>query len=287
MSDALSCQLSLYADDSALLHSGSDPKLVAEFLSAQLRVCQSWLIDNRLSLHLGKTECILFGPKRRLNAGADFTVKLDDVIVKRVTTVKYLGVLLDQHMSFSAHVDKLLANTRNRLAFLYRNRSFLGYRTRKILCQTLIFSCLEYCSPSWYPGLSNGIRENIDVFVRKCARFVLDHGYRSHIGDAEYGYLSWLPFSKRVSYFSLIHLFKVKAGLSPSYLADSFTGVSTVHSHNIRQSEFNFSLAKCPFPVGTFQRTSIKEWNALPAILKEVKSLSVFKSRLKSFLQVA
>ena len=81
MSDALKCRLSLYADDSALVFSGPDPTKVADFLSSELSICRKWLIDNRLSLHLGKTECIVFGPKRRLNTDLQFDVKLDDAIV--------------------------------------------------------------------------------------------------------------------------------------------------------------------------------------------------------------
>ena len=87
MSDALNCKLSLYADDSALLHSGPDPNVVADFLSRELSICQRWLVDNRLSLHLGKTECILFGTRRRLRPDVNFEVKLEGRVVNRVTSV--------------------------------------------------------------------------------------------------------------------------------------------------------------------------------------------------------
>ena len=54
MFDALKCRLSLYADDSALVFSGSDSEYVANFLGAELSICKKWLVDNRLSLHLGR-----------------------------------------------------------------------------------------------------------------------------------------------------------------------------------------------------------------------------------------
>ena len=38
-------------------------------------------------------------------------------------------------------------------------------------------------------------------------------------------------------------------------------------------------------PIGTFQRSAISEWNALPADLKSIQSLKVFKTKLKLFLQ--
>ena len=57
------CKLLLYADDSALIISGFDPEKIAEELSRELESCRQWLIDNKLSLHLGKTEAILFIPR--------------------------------------------------------------------------------------------------------------------------------------------------------------------------------------------------------------------------------
>ena len=60
------CKLLLYADDSAILFSHKDPEVVSRKLSSELESCSKWLVDNKLSLHLGKTECIWFGSRRKL-----------------------------------------------------------------------------------------------------------------------------------------------------------------------------------------------------------------------------
>ena len=41
-------------------------KTKTEKLGRELESCSNRLVDNKLSLHLGKTECIIFGPKRKL-----------------------------------------------------------------------------------------------------------------------------------------------------------------------------------------------------------------------------
>ena len=64
--ESVSCTLLLYADDSTLLISHKDPDIICKELSSQLESCREWLIDNNLSLHLGKTEFIIFGPKHKL-----------------------------------------------------------------------------------------------------------------------------------------------------------------------------------------------------------------------------
>jgi hypothetical protein len=60
MSATLSNKLLLYADGSGILVS-------EEILSYGMSLISDWLIDYKLSLHLGKTESILFGLSFNLN----------------------------------------------------------------------------------------------------------------------------------------------------------------------------------------------------------------------------
>ena len=47
-----------------LFLSHKDPNVVAQKLDCILDSCNKFLVDNKLSLHLGKTECVLFGSKK-------------------------------------------------------------------------------------------------------------------------------------------------------------------------------------------------------------------------------
>ena len=58
MPDTVKCKLLLYADDSAILVSGKYIVYIEETLSKELHFVRDWLTDNKLSLHLGKTELI-------------------------------------------------------------------------------------------------------------------------------------------------------------------------------------------------------------------------------------
>ena len=79
---SVKCKLLLYADDSTLIISGSDPKVIANTLSFELNSCRQWLMDNKLSLHLGKTESILFGSKRKLRKITSFEVKCNNEVIQ-------------------------------------------------------------------------------------------------------------------------------------------------------------------------------------------------------------
>ena len=112
MSTSVNCMLCLYADDSALLFSHRDPTIIADRLSSELSNCKRWLVDNKLSLHVGKTECLIFGSRGKLRKVHNFSVSCDGTAVQRVHKVKYLGVLLDESLSGSFHVCSLLKHVR-------------------------------------------------------------------------------------------------------------------------------------------------------------------------------
>jgi exonuclease III len=284
---SLRCRLALYADDSALVHSGKHPDEIAAFLSNELASCKKWLVDNRLSLHIGKTECILFGSKRRLGKAGDFKVTCGDTLVKRVSSVKYLGVILDHNLGGVEHISSILSKVNSRLSFLYRCASFLNQQTKWTVCLALIQPHLDYCSSAWYSGLSVLLKNKIDIVQRKTARYVLNRGPRDHIGQGEFKSLNWLTVPDRVRFFKMLHMFKVTGGFSPPYLAEKFTPVSEVHGYGTRGSGANFFLPKGVSlgPMSTsFVYTAIKEWNDLPLELKRTSSVDNFKTNLKSYL---
>ena len=282
MATSLGCHLSLYADDSTLIASGDNARDLGVYLSGQLASCRRWMVDNRLSLHLGKTECILIGSRHRLRQVDDFRVTCDGLDVKRVDKVRYLGVMLDQHMNGQIQAEKVVKKAGSRLGFLYRSAAFLDFNTRKVLCNALVQPCLDYCILSWYLSLSVAWRDRLDVVQRKMARFVLGVGPRTHIGLGNLRELGWLTIRDRVRYFSLLHVFRVKMGCGPQYLHKGFIPVADVHNYQTRASGTGYHISREDVD-GSFVYFGKKEWNGLPDSLKKLGNLKAFKVRLKRY----
>ena len=284
MNISLTCRLSLYADDSALLFAHRDAKVISDRLSMELSSCKNWLVDNRLSLHVGKTESLLFGSKRRLK-GVEFQVFCDGTPVERKSTVKYLGVMLDENVNGTVHVGNMMKVCAGRLAFLYRQSSLLDKTFRQTLCSTLIQPYIDYCSSSWYCGLPMVLKERLNVIQRKMVRFINRLDYRGHVDEVNLKELSWLKIPDRVKFFQLNHLFRIRNKLAPSYLLPNFTSIAAVHSHNTRGSEFNFTLSRdLSQSQNGFAFTAIKHWNSLSNSIKSITEFRVFKRKLKEFL---
>ena len=283
MSISLGCHLSLYADHSTLVASGSNAGELGNYLSGELARCKDWMVDNSLSLHLGKTECILIGTDRKLSSAQEFRVLCDGAEVKRVASVRYLGVMLDEKFKGKVQAESVIKKVASRLGFLYRSAPLLDFSSKRVLCASLVQPCIDYCIVSWYTDLSVELRQRLDVLQRKMVRYVYGWGPRAHVGSGTFRELGWLQIADRVRYFALLHAFRIRKGLAPSYLCRGFARIDGVHHHETRGSAYGFHISNSDFP-GYFSYFAKVQWNALPVNLKAIERIDLFKAKLKQYL---
>ena len=147
----------------------------------------------------------------------------------------------------------------------------------------------DYACSFWYQGLSQLLRNRLQVTKNKMIRFVLklDPGY--HIGSDIFKSLGWLPVSKRVDQIILNHIFRNKSGTSPDYMGEHFIPASSVHNYSTLsrfRENGNFLYPKVKgFGRKSFAFTGCSLWNRLPPNVKNVNELNKsFKTLVKSHL---
>jgi len=74
-------------------------------------------VDNNLSLHLGKTECIVFGSKRKISKLYNFTVKCNDHTIVSQSSVEHLGSIFDTDLSATSIVNNIIKKVNSRIRF--------------------------------------------------------------------------------------------------------------------------------------------------------------------------
>ena len=147
MKAAIRCKRLLYADDSAILTSGKNVNEIEHYLSVELEFLSEWLSENQLSLHLGKTQSILFGSKKRLRKSNKLSIVCDGRDIEPDAEVTYLGVTLDQALSGSSMVNQIVNKCSNKIKFLYSNTRSFNQRTKGMLASALIQCHFDYaCS---------------------------------------------------------------------------------------------------------------------------------------------
>ena len=97
MSQAVKCELFLYADDTCLKFQHENMKEIEDQLNLNFSRLCDWFIENKLSIHLGKdkVKSILFGTKLYIKRAEPLNIVYGDVKIKQYIEVTYLGCILD------------------------------------------------------------------------------------------------------------------------------------------------------------------------------------------------
>ena len=95
-----------FADDTNLIYSCKNIKVLRKNMNDDLSSIYIWLCANRLSINSAKTEFILFKPPK-CKIEDRFTLKLNNITIFESTKLRYLGVILDNKLSWKYHIHEL------------------------------------------------------------------------------------------------------------------------------------------------------------------------------------
>ena len=107
----------LYADDTGLVSSlcsfyddkdKYDINEMSRDINDELSCVQEWLNINKLSLNVSKTEYMIFHHRQRNIDEFIPDIRINDSPIERVTDFNFLGLQIDQHLSWNAHIQKVL-----------------------------------------------------------------------------------------------------------------------------------------------------------------------------------
>ena len=123
-------------------------------------------------MYKGKTECILFGTDSRL-ASANFSVSVNGSDLKRVSKYKYLGVVMDECLTWKAHVKYLLGKVGKRIGMLGRARlKNMSMHSANRVYKSYIIPVLDYCDTVWNCcGSVNS--DKLERLQRRAARIIM------------------------------------------------------------------------------------------------------------------
>ena len=164
-------RLSLYADDSATWKTGSNLKALTGDIQSYLDKLVKFYNDWGFKLSADKTVAILFTRKRNTRLD-DVKLAINGKAIKVQSTVKFLGVIFDQHMSWRPHIDYVVDRCNKRLNLM---RVMSGTRwgvSKKVLLmvyKALIRSIMDYGCIA-YDTASLSVKSKLDSVQYKAMR---------------------------------------------------------------------------------------------------------------------
>ena len=153
---------------------------------------------------------------------------------------------------------------------------------QSLFINSLIFTKLFYCSTVW-SGTSKTNIHKLQLVQNFSARILSGKRKFEHITPTLKD-LNLLPVSDLLLIREAVLMYKRMNNLAPNYLTCLFKKRSSIHQHNTRNSR-NLDIPKCRTAKAqnSFFYRGVSIWNSLPSEILNSPSVSVFKTKLKSY----
>ena len=98
----------MFADDTSISFAAASLPELENVLNRELQNVKIWLEFNKLSLNITKTEFMVIWSCQRVNVNADESINITiiDQQVKKVNETETLGLTIEQHLTWSRHVEE-------------------------------------------------------------------------------------------------------------------------------------------------------------------------------------
>jgi hypothetical protein len=142
-------EIYLYADDTAFIfHADSNSQLQC-IINKFLNLYNNWCSDNYIVINPMKSCYLTFN-------NANVVLTINDQLLANPTSVKYLGILIDNKLNWSQHVNHVYKLCCQRIGIFKRVLSYLPSSVVPMYYNAFIRSCFAYCITYWFNNDRSG-----------------------------------------------------------------------------------------------------------------------------------
>ena len=164
-----------YADDSHHIDSAQPDSLGLSALKERLELTMNelhgWFSANSLKMNETKTNFMLVGTKTNIKKTSGFSLEINGSTLKSSDKLTFLGVVIDSHLSWEAHISQVVKKCNYILVSFYRLRHYFTKDALKLLIEAFAFTHIFYCLCVW-GGATKTQLSKIQKLINFSARIV-------------------------------------------------------------------------------------------------------------------
>ena len=138
----------MYADDTNAFYSDKCLKSLMHVMQKEMNEVTKWLNANKLSINTKKTKYVIFKSKNK-KCDTDISIQLNNNIIHQATAVKFLGVIIDQELTWKNHINSVVKNIIKASALIAKIRHYTNKNTLNVLYYALVYPYLTYGNLIW------------------------------------------------------------------------------------------------------------------------------------------
>src|SRR6056300_915965 len=163
-------------------------------INDELNELHIWLSVNKLSINIDKTKYIIFKTKNKVINYCDIDLKINDASIERVANFNFLGLTIDECVSWKPHICKVSFKLNKFSGILCRLKRYLPQHKLKLLYCSMIQPHLSYCILAWGFDCNRLVKTQ-----KKIIRNIFNVKYNAHTE----------PLFKRNNLLKISDIFKV------------------------------------------------------------------------------
>ena len=278
------CNNLQFADDTTIYKGHRNLRYLIWCIENDLSNLDDWFRANKLTLNVGKSVHMIFSKKKNV----DTCIKLCDTELPKVEIVKFLGMWLDQNLTWDEHLSKLKSRIRRNMSMLQVGVNLLDIHSKKILYYAQIYSHLNYGLLLWGNMISTTKMDSIQKLQNKCVRKIdtyekqVQKTYQKHkilrMKDA------LIPENCKMVY-RLEHKLLPKKLVQLYYTNQQGKSLIKTHGYNTRNKMIpNLAKTHCKEYNTSYLCSSLKDYQNIKVEIRQAKSLKTFNVLLKETL---
>ena len=296
----------LFADDTNLYYESDDLLELERTMNHELKKLSLWLNVNRLALNISKTNFIIFRGYRKA-CDHNVTLLLNKKAIEQKTYVKYLGVLIDEHLNWKEQISQITKKISRSVGIICKLRHCMDVSLLRTIYYSLVYSHLNYGIQVWGSACKTDL-DKILILQKKAVRAMTGHRWYQTYGNP--GPLTPSdPLFKSLGILKIYDVYKLSVGkfiysslshLSPPLFWSWFsinnekatrsnTIISQINFFDVGTTKQTLTLHRKPYKKDTYGAKMIQVlgpvlWNEFPENVRDADSKGIFKKNLIKFL---
>ena len=261
----------LFADDTIVFNTGHDIDELTTSTNTELSKLNDWTLANKLTIHAGKTKLLIVS--NRFSTNNAISIRIINNEINPTTCCKYLGVYLDNRLTFKDHIKHINGKISRHTGILYKIRDKLPMKARLDYYYAYIYPYLSYNIIIWGSTFQTHLQPLI-VQQKRTIRTIMGAGYIDHT-DPLFRRLKLLKLQD-IYYFHLgTYMFHARS--RGEYATQ--TNINTRGTNNALPSRHRITITQ-----HAVSCTGPKFWTSLPQHIRSINSFARFRKSLKEHL---
>lgn len=270
----------LYADDCALVYGEDSLEVLKWKMEEDLKTLRMWSEFHFFEMNLLKTNYILFRPRISPNPQLfdNFSVEFSGVSLPRVSSTRYLGLIIDNELSWIDHIQNVRKRVSPMIFALNKIRKYISEEVALKIYFSHIYCHFNYMNPLWNVATQEAVSV-LEVLQKKCLKIIYLKPY--NCPSVDLFNLRTIPLELLNRYNLLVLAFKIKHNLITNNV--SVQRIGEIHNYNTRRVNdfYVYRYSTHSFGLADFYTRGLIAFNELSDREKSIQSLNEFKKSIK------